>query len=54
MLVAAKTIALTAMDLFKKPALIEEAKTEWLNKRGTDFQYKSLLGDRKPALNYRD
>ena len=54
MLVAAKTIALTAIDLFKKPALIEEAKTEWLNKRGTDFQYKSLLGDRKPALNYRD
>jgi aminobenzoyl-glutamate utilization protein B len=54
MLVAAKTIALTAIDLFKKPALIEEAKTEWLNKRGVDFQYKSLLGDRKPALNYRD
>ena len=54
MLVAAKTIALTAIDLFKKPALIEEAKTEWLNKRGPDFQYKSLLGDRKPALNYRD
>jgi hypothetical protein len=54
MLVAAKTIALTAIDLFKKPALIEEAKTEWLTKRGADFQYKSLLGDRKPALNYRD
>ena len=54
MLVAAKTIALTAMDLFKKPVLIEDARLEWLNKRGADFQYKSLLGDRKPALNYRD
>lgn len=54
MMVAAKTIALTAIDLFKKPTLIEDAKLEWLNKRGADFQYKSLLGDRKPALNYRD
>jgi aminobenzoyl-glutamate utilization protein B len=54
MLVAAKTLALTAMDLFKKPVLIEDARLEWLNKRGTEFQYKSLLGDRKPALNYRD
>jgi aminobenzoyl-glutamate utilization protein B len=54
MLVAAKTLALTAIDLFKKPVLIEDARLEWLNKRGTEFQYKSLLGDRKPALNYRD
>ncbi len=54
MLVAAKTLALTAIDLFKKPVLIEDARLEWLNKRGTEFQYKSLLGNRKPALNYRD
>jgi aminobenzoyl-glutamate utilization protein B len=54
MLVAAKTLALTAIDLFKKPVLIEDARLEWLNKRGTEFQYKSLLGERKPALNYRD
>jgi aminobenzoyl-glutamate utilization protein B len=55
MMVAAKTLATTAMDLFKKPVLIEEARAEWLTKRGgADFQYKSLLGDRKPALNYRD
>ncbi|WP_395768685.1 amidohydrolase [Aquirufa sp.] len=55
MMVAAKTLATTAMDLFKKPLLIEEARAEWLTKRGgADFQYKSLLGDRKPALNYRD
>lgn len=55
MMVAAKTLAATAMDLFKKPVLIEEARAEWLTKRGgAEFQYKSLLGDRKPALNYRD
>ena len=54
MSVAAKTLAATAMDLFKKPLFIEEARAEWLTKRGAGFSYKALLGDRKPALNYRD
>jgi len=54
MMVAAKTIALTAIDLFKNPKMIQEATEEWTKKRGVDFQYKSLLGNRKPALNYRD
>ncbi len=54
MMVAAKTIAGTAMDLFKNPALIEAAKAEWSKRKGAEFKYKALLGDRKPALNYRD
>jgi aminobenzoyl-glutamate utilization protein B len=54
MMVAAKTIALSAIDLFKNPKMIQEATEEWNKKRGVDFQYKSLLGTRKPALNYRD
>ena len=53
MMVAAKTMALTAIDLFTTPALIEKAKTEFVKSKG-DYQYKALLGDRKPALNYRD
>ena len=53
MLVAAKTLALTALDLFKTPALIERATAEWQQKRGANFQYEALLGDRKPALDYR-
>lgn len=53
MLVAAKTLALTALDLYKTPALIEKAHAEWLQKRGADFKYEALLGDRKPALDYR-
>lgn len=53
MMVAAKTMALTAIDLFTTPAIIEKAKTEFVTARG-DYQYKALLGDRKPALNYRD
>lgn len=53
MLVAAKTLALTALDLYKTPALIEKARAEWVQKRGADFKYEALLGDRKPALDYR-
>lgn len=53
MLVAAKTLACTALDLYKTPALIEKARAEWQQKRGADFKYEALLGDRKPALDYR-
>ncbi|HJV20984.1 MAG TPA: amidohydrolase [Sediminibacterium sp.] len=53
MMVAAKTMALTAIDLFMNPALVNKAKEEFLQSKG-DYQYKALLGNRKPALNYRD
>ncbi len=54
LMVAAKTMALTAIDLYTNPSLIEKAKEEFNKVRGNNFQYKALLGDRKPALNYRD
>lgn len=53
MLVAAKTITYTAIDLFTDPELIKKAKEEFVSTKG-EYQYKALLGDRKPALNYRD
>ncbi len=53
MMVAAKTLAYTAIDLFTNPVLIKKAKEEFVQAKG-DYQYKALLGDRKPALNYRD
>ncbi|WP_310395987.1 amidohydrolase [Hymenobacter sp.] len=53
MLVAAKTMALTAIDLFTDPALRTAAQAELKTDVGT-YVYKPLLGDRKPALNYRD
>lgn len=53
MMVAAKTMALTALDLFTNPELLKKAKQEFMNGKG-DYTYKALLGDRKPALNYRD
>ncbi|MDG2371632.1 MAG: amidohydrolase [Flavobacteriaceae bacterium] len=54
MLVAAKTIALTGMQLIDNPKLISNAKKEFLIKRGKDFKYIPLIGDRKPALDYRN
>lgn len=54
MMVAAKTLASTAIDLFSNPKAISEAKAEFLERLGPDFNYVPLLGDRAPALNYRE
>jgi aminobenzoyl-glutamate utilization protein B len=53
MMLAAKTMALTAIDLYTNPAIIAKATEEFKKVKG-DYQYQALLGDRKPALNYRD
>ncbi len=53
MLVAAKSMALTAMDLFSDPSHIEKARAEFDKRRGPDFKYTTRLADRKPALDYR-
>ena len=54
MMVAAKTLATTAMDLFLNLDIIEKAKAEFEDVRGKDFKYTPLLGDRAPALDYRN
>lgn len=54
MLIAAKTLTLTGMQLIDNPILISNAKKEFTLKRGKDFKYIPLIGDRKPALNYRN
>ena len=51
---AAKTLALTTAELFQSPDTIATAKAEFERRRGPDFKYEALLGDRAPALNYRD
>jgi aminobenzoyl-glutamate utilization protein B len=53
MLVAAKTLALTAYDLFTDSSIIDRARAEFEQRRGPDFVYRSLLGDRAPPLDYR-
>jgi aminobenzoyl-glutamate utilization protein B len=52
-ILASKAMAYTAIDLFSDPTLITKAKEEFNSSIG-NYQYKALLGDRKPALNYRD
>jgi aminobenzoyl-glutamate utilization protein B len=53
MIVAAKTLAMTALDLFTDPALVAAAKGEHQQRIGPDFEYSPLLGDRDPPLDYR-
>lgn len=50
---AAKVFSLSAIDLYTNPALIKEIKKEFEERRGDNFQYIPLLGDRAPALDYR-
>jgi aminobenzoyl-glutamate utilization protein B len=52
MMVAAKTLALSAVDIFRDPSIAEKAREELRKRRGTDFTYEALLGDREPPLDY--
>jgi aminobenzoyl-glutamate utilization protein B len=50
---AAKVLALTAIELFQNPDHIAAAKAEFNERRGPNFVYEPLLGNRKPPLDYR-
>ncbi len=53
MINAAKVLAFTAHDLFTRPELLEAVRDEFLRRRGPDYTYEPLLGDRDPPLDYR-
>ena len=53
MMNAAKTIAGTAVDIYSNPEVVKNAKKELLERRGPNFNYYSLLGERNPPLDYR-
>jgi aminobenzoyl-glutamate utilization protein B len=54
MMVAAKTLALTAMDLFTDPAQVKAARDDY-EKRRSGFEYRSRVPEgQKPPLTYRD
>ena len=53
MLLAARTLAMTAVDLYSDPSLIDAAREELEERRGPEFVYEALLGDRDPPLDYR-
>lgn len=54
LMVAAKTLALSAMDYYNKPDIIRKAKAELSDRRGPNFDYYALLGDRDPPLDFRN
>jgi aminobenzoyl-glutamate utilization protein B len=53
MMMAAKTLALSMMDVYTNPALIDNAWKEFRGRTGENFKYEALIGDRPPALDYR-
>jgi aminobenzoyl-glutamate utilization protein B len=54
MVVAAKTLALTAVDLFTDPQQVEAARSSF-HKRRAGHEYRSRIpADQKPPLHYRD
>jgi aminobenzoyl-glutamate utilization protein B len=53
MTVAAKTMALTGVDLFSSPEHIAKARAEFDQQRGPGFKYGTRIGDRPPPLDYR-
>jgi aminobenzoyl-glutamate utilization protein B len=51
--VAAKTLTLAAIELFTNEELRMAARREFEQRRGGDFYYEALLGNRPPPLDYR-
>jgi aminobenzoyl-glutamate utilization protein B len=54
MMVAAKTLAMTAVDLMTDPKLVAEATAAYRRQLPPGWTYRALVGDRKPPLDYRD
>ena len=53
MVMAARVLARTGARLYAEPSLVDSAKAEFDRRRGPGFDYKPLLGDRVPPLDYR-
>jgi aminobenzoyl-glutamate utilization protein B len=51
--VASQTLALMGHELFTRPELLAAARADFEKRRGPDFKYEPMLGDRAPALDYR-
>ena len=49
----AKVMFLTAYDLYNSPQTVEAVKAEFEKRRGPDFEFRPLIGDRQPPLDYR-
>jgi aminobenzoyl-glutamate utilization protein B len=49
----AKVLFFTAYDLYCSPETVKTVKNEFEMKRGRDFIFEPLIGDRQPPLDYR-
>ena len=54
MMQAAKALTLSGIELLENSELINKIKKEFNEIRGEDFKYIPLLGEREPALDYRN
>lgn len=50
---AAKVLAASAVDVFITPEHVVSARKEFDERRGPNFVYRAMLGDRDPPLDYR-
>lgn len=48
---AAKVLALTAVELFQSPASVDRIQAEFERRTGKDFAYEPFIGDRQPPLD---
>ncbi|WBH18169.1 amidohydrolase [Sphingomonas radiodurans] len=51
---AARTLALTIAEMLSSPDVLATAKTEFTGRRGPNFNYVAMVGNRPPALDYRN
>ena len=54
MVVAAKAIALTALDLFTDAKLVQAAKADFAKQTAGKSYYTAIPADQKPPINYRN
>ena len=49
---AARVLYLCAYDLLTQPELLGRVRAEFDARRGPDFRFEPLMGDRKPPFDY--
>ena len=54
MVVASKALALTAIDLFSNPALVQAARADFDRKLAGKTYHSFIPAGQKPPINYRD
>ncbi len=50
---ASRTLARMAVRLYQDPELLARARAEFEERRGPDYRYVPIVGDRAPPLDYR-